>query len=752
MEHLLNGGHGPRLRVPFFGYLYDGNNFLEYPRSQGWDIDWIAGAKDTDNRKRIPNANAFLQAWLFFGLLENIMGMKTSVDDFVCREDHSTEYITTARLSDYFERWKRRDYTSKDSDKQAILRTTTPYLRAANSLVLGFHRQPNSVNGVSPELLLSLQLIGSALTQARSVLYLGATRKPEEINSFYLIWGDSSLMKSHMLKSGWCRSIVTAFASKSLDVQCFASSLKPPPVQKDHNHCSRRTCLANQVLEDTYEVKHVSESCQCQRITLNIQYLVSIIRKGQTPLIKLPTPAESRSSKYILELVEHRPDTPYIAISHVWKDGLGNPHQNALPACQIARLASSIRRLPAARRNTEGGMSGFLRDEDPSSSTESLLIWMDTLCIPVGHDHKRERVVAIQSMRRIYQEADSVCVMDADIQQSSVNAMHFRRPPVDRTELMFRFSMCGWNSRLWTFEEGILAKDAYFLLRDGIISAKDLFYRTCVEIRMEDNITNEAIGMLRPIVVKEIGVAREEISLGRIILGLRFRQTSRGGDETLCLSHMLETDTEVLLNENEPESRMQVFLSTLKHIPPGLLFMGEPRLSAEGYRWAPTSFLHRQDKCYDSQKLIILPRHPFPDRPAAEIMSDGSGLKIMTPGIRLGLFNELPSTAEFTIKFSGSKQKPFLARYDRDPSLESQPWESVRERYLHRIAALILPCYPVDYHNPIDCVLVALQEDAFADDFIHANIVCSFQVFDTQNFQAVTFGSWIPYPQTWIVD
>ncbi|ROV93518.1 hypothetical protein VSDG_06812 [Cytospora chrysosperma] len=39
------------------------------------------------------------------------------------------------------------------------------------------------------------------------------------------------------------------------------------------------------------------------------------------------------------------PAIPYVAISHVWADGLGNPTANALPGCQVDRLTSLVAKL-----------------------------------------------------------------------------------------------------------------------------------------------------------------------------------------------------------------------------------------------------------------------------------------------------------------------------------------------------------------------------------------------------------------------
>ena len=76
MQHLLDSGHGPIVDVPYYGRKYQGDAFLDYPRSQGWDTDWLVRSNWLSHGKSAGETHAFLQAWLFFGLLESVMGIK----------------------------------------------------------------------------------------------------------------------------------------------------------------------------------------------------------------------------------------------------------------------------------------------------------------------------------------------------------------------------------------------------------------------------------------------------------------------------------------------------------------------------------------------------------------------------------------------------------------------------------------------------------------------------------------------------
>ena len=694
--------------------------------------------------------------------------MEIPQDRFI-RRSNEVDTITTDCLSNLFDHWKKRDYTLSKSKRHEILRGTTPYLKMANLVVLQLWRpkdhigvekkEPRSL--LNPVLLLMLQSIGTALTRARTILYLSDSGEVEEGASLYYRWGHSDLLQSHMLDLGWCQSIASAFGCKDLDVQYFAASLKPPLVKKDHSNCSARICNANIISEEQYQVKHISEHCNCSFFGPLIENVVSIVQNGGVPLICLPTTASARGE--YLRVVQYRRGMLFVAMSHVWKDGLGNPFDNSLPLCQIQHIQKSVCEMykdsDEPHKDEEILASESIKRQFPKGY---IPIWMDTFCIPVQDEHKAIRKIAIATTRQVYEEAHKTLAIDAELKQLSLKSLSWKRPPVDRVSFVFHFWMGAWNSRLWTLQEGRLSKDVNFILSDGILSAKDLLFRSGIEMSMLHDITSEASSLLNSLCFPDYHGTESQKQIRSIILAMRNRQTSRSSDETICIAGMLGLNPSKLL-DSKPEHRMQVLLESLESIPPALLFMGEPRIAAEGFRWAPSSFMHRQDRCYEPQRLVNLPRHPFPDQPPAELMRDGSGLRIVTPGIRLFQFDELPRNRHLLVQVA-SEDLVFIARHSPDPALDERPWEQVVNENSGRKAAFILPSYPQDYYDAIDCVLVALRESIPQESStISASVVCSFQIRQTQTFDTATLardhfygapveGEWLPYQQVWIVD
>lgn len=142
-------------------------------------------------------------------------------------------------------------------------------------------------------------------------------------------------------------------------------------------------CSANDVVPGTYRTRHVSEDCGCLFQKPPLSQVTAAILAEQIPVIKVVG-----SDDQPLQVICMSSDnTPYVAISHVWADGLGSTTESGLPTCQLQRLAPL----------TESLMPGAP-------------FWIDSLCIP---EDRTSRKQAIRMMARTYSEAQVVLVIDA---------------------------------------------------------------------------------------------------------------------------------------------------------------------------------------------------------------------------------------------------------------------------------------------------------------------------------------------------
>lgn len=308
--------------------------------------------------------------------------------------------------------------------------------------------------------------------------------------------------------------------------------------------------------------------------------------------------------------------------------------------------------------------------------------WIDTICVPLQHPY---RAIAIESMRRIYKNADKVLVLDSALTKTSSQAL-------GATEMIMRLKASSWVRRLWTFQEAYLAKELHYRFSDVALTLSDMrekYHRgfgSTAEFQlrsdrdcgddipeMERNQQRAASYQTNEPVKKRIesgdllwwegyhflsGVevlGKEEpqedfARLRSIIHPLRWRTTSRMQDETICLSGCLDRTTVYLpreapaTDENSLASltkqRMKTFLLSLQSVPVGLLFVQRPRIDEEGYRWMPTSFLGggMDSTLPDSWQKE---ETPVVGRPTA------TGLVVMLPGVILS------NVRKYTQRFAG---------------------------------------------------------------------------------------------------
>lgn len=170
---------------------------------------------------------------------------------------------------------------------------------------------------------------------------------------------------------------------------------------------------------------------------------------------------------------------------------------------------------------------------------EHIPFWLDTLCVPVGDALKEYRKKCIIRMRTIYQEAEAVLVLDLGMQQVSSSASI-----LDRTIALFQSA---WWRRLWTYQEGILANRLCIRLSDGVqhmhaMEGELQEYYTELE---QHGYTNSEIFSLSVGVHFSLGKWYPDYEHKRdmyylpMSIALSNRRTTRGSDETLCLSTTL---------------------------------------------------------------------------------------------------------------------------------------------------------------------------------------------------------------------
>ena len=176
-------------------------------------------------------------------------------------------------------------------------------------------------------------------------------------------------------------------------------------------------------------------------------------RRGEGEKEKLTSSAMMKLLKERCALVAEdraKECLPYVAISHVWSQGLGNRHNNAVFLCQLQRLQRYANRLvPPAHRPVP--------------------MWIDTICVPLEADARME---AIKTMDAVYQNALAVLVVDQtliDFDLASAIEKGKKKdggvqsgPEAWQIEMLMRIKASPWAQRLWTYNEAFLAQQLFF--------------------------------------------------------------------------------------------------------------------------------------------------------------------------------------------------------------------------------------------------------------------------------------------------
>ena len=261
------------------------------------------------------------------------------------------------------------------------------------------------------------------------------------------------------------------------------------------------------------------------------------------------------------KVLEYQSDLDYVAISHVWSDGLGNENDNSLPECQL----QAIREAAVQIKHPQIPESYVIR------------IWIDTLCIPCRPEDRRFRKLAISRLKTTFENARAVVVLDNELRQTALRS---------QTEGLFRLECSSWMRRLWTLEEGILGEPRLFVPFKNRILDVD-------SAREEIWATEEAEGAFCHSVhylatissVRSIVLAKGCRRISWLWSELRWRTASHRGDQEIVLAGLLGFDPASVI-DIPLHDRLQKIYSMLSEFPQNVLFNRGPRFQRPGYRWA----------------------------------------------------------------------------------------------------------------------------------------------------------------------
>ncbi|KAF2103073.1 hypothetical protein NA57DRAFT_72058 [Rhizodiscina lignyota] len=582
MEHLMPQGRPAPITVPYLlpdDFSWDSGDFETYPERNGWDFTlWRSRSLEAEiwfsewlksSEKTIDELAAFLQAWLFFGYLNMSFQGKVHLEDFVrTAESSASKWITTSNLSTYVED---RIYYMKTDPPTQMRDSVFEMLRAARRTVE--HIMPVMYMAY-PERSSKFELL---LAVGFSISLL--VRAMDEIG--FALRGDalpyssdiSLLLEQRMLSEGWCPYTIAHLLNQSLDTGVYAYALGTTRTNQDHMACSAEACTAYQT-GDNFEAAHVLSGCDCRMVGPQMDEIIRILEEGDIPIIQINYMQKGMTRSAFFNVRKSQSLNDYIAISHVWADGLGNMRENSIPQCQLDLLHHAL---------TDA------EEEDQTCTW----FWLDTLCIPADEKFQHLRDFSISRMHNIYKRSLGVLVIDRDLNLSSKSSGF--------CEIATRVAFSAWASRLWTYQEGSLPPRLFVRVQDGKVDLWNLYLSEFQQdslSALESKLLRTVSRRMRETVPERSAEDSSfELSAQGSIRAMRGRITSRWNDETICIATSLGLDPTPLLTCGSHEDRMIKMLKILPHIPLNILFSDvreHEYLAHEGFRWAPKSLLSAQ--------------------------------------------------------------------------------------------------------------------------------------------------------------
>ncbi|KAK8024923.1 hypothetical protein PG990_002746 [Apiospora arundinis] len=474
------------LAVPYicnteFLAIYNSGGFRGFPDKAGWvsesDINGDARKSNWQTCSHAELARR-AQAWLYFGLLSAFLEMPIQdvVEVMVTNRDDETRVICSAALPDLLRKRqhifsrptggsakpKRKQQAIRENDEKLwLLRAVCLHSEQLERRVGEGSRVPSPEDDrlqvISCSIRILLQTLGcakfedSSATLKRLETHSSTPRYPGTSNRRWRVPNTIAIQR-RMIHAGWCpaqiRQLSQAYSCSSM---YFFSGLRRQEAVT-HVGCSETECIAYNVDSSTYKQAHTTPNCECFMKEIDTTELNRRIIQGQLPIVVASVKPDGGVD---LKLDNFNLRGGFVAVSHVWSGGLGNPDSNGLHMCQLKRIMNLARERLQKRPSWLG------------NSTGKVAFWLDTLCIPSGEGPgvKAAKGIAISKMSVIFSEATAVMVLDQELQKIDVKGMAFANT--------LAYVLCSaWMMRCWTLREASLANNAFVQFRDARVPLK----------------------------------------------------------------------------------------------------------------------------------------------------------------------------------------------------------------------------------------------------------------------------------------
>lgn len=421
--------------------------FWRYPKEQCWV------SNDAESRWFLCSnkvAAARAQEWLYFRLLVGFLGVPVPAREVLKTNTLDGEtVIDSSILPQLLRDWQSRirnnggSYTQSNIDR--VLSVLTNVLKECSNL--------NEKLEPSRSISFSIKLLVETL--AMSVWPLSKDTSVDQ----WTIWklGPEPLLGDRMAGAGWCRSQVAKLWYQYLPSTLYYLASLPRRTTFGgvvHRNCTADHCTSSTVDPVTYQPSHrktcitgAADSVHCSMVDVDTACIADIILQDSYPLIEIQVTGERNIE---LKVHKYELNLRYVAISHVWSGGLGNAKANSMRSCQLSYLHDLLHRLRENDDDDLGRRQGSRKIDDSIDDLRvhlgfarkdvPLLLWIDTLCVPVGIEHTVAYTKTLHRMAQIYITAQCTLVLDPELQN-----MDHRPMPAEQTYAHILSS--SWMSR-----------------------------------------------------------------------------------------------------------------------------------------------------------------------------------------------------------------------------------------------------------------------------------------------------------------
>jgi hypothetical protein len=659
MDHLPAPIDGKRPDVHFYAKkrTYRPDDFFTLPGDEGY-IDFQLLLEDgLYNTIDAEEANVFLQSWLFFALLAQVLGEEIDYAEFYESDDTT---LTTRTLNMRLQEWAKRETAALEEGLSTEQKNR--YLRASMALtdarrfvskhcsyqrtdrdhiiLVGddtFKKDRTVHNNLNDKMTLSLAILGETLQQARPDMI-------PHLEGHMGFWRDPRTEEKRWGCSKWCRTAMEQNGYSERDIHRMESIMPSVSVIYYASSISDLRQRSNAVTNgDTTELAkplgplHMGRCHdECPTKTVGEEKLVEIIERGQTPLVTFGTSGLEYKGYDLTKDC----DLKFGALSHSW-DG------NIVDAGKDARNKNNRRMHRCQIKALQETLNNIARSKHDDFGISDMPFWVDVLCLPREPEPKGK---AINQIRNIYSKATAVLVWDRDL---------LKRPKIseaDMIQMNIRIRTSQWSWRLWTLQETILAgqHNLYVGFADQTTVSIDELKHARTRAKANPNDPYHHIWKAGYPFSQPTWELRnyEEFRIHRTWLAVQFRLVTMPQDEALIIASVLGLDVTRIQKidgrqkdgkrdpmEYVAARRMVKLLDLIDQtpslgVPSGIIFLPPcsfpPEVKeARGYSWAPSTWLSKQ-------------AHSYPlFRPERQIGSIGKhGLFVHFPGLVLHCPNQ----------------------------------------------------------------------------------------------------------------